>query len=401
VKDFQDAFEDGNPAYFGIGYTATSTSTTSTIYDFSPRLVIEWGLPEPEVIAALEDDTPEGFEGLPTLFDANASRNLSGGVGGLLYEWDWNSDGFDENSTSPLAYHSWPDNGLFNLTLRVNDTYSGKNSSTYYDVVIHNVNPAVNLSNYKIDPSPAFEAQNVTFSGFTVEDPGNDTFTYFWDFNGNGTYDVGGQCVGNLVPNVTWYYDDDFLGEASLLIVDDDGGSTNLSTPYVVNAVPPSGGSGYAYSSGSKATSSAMYVQWQYSTPYRRGWAKVDLSEVPDEAIITKVVFKGYVAYNRSVNWVGVRLLTSDPMSATGSTVFSEAGSGTRLFGVDWTTGLKQKDLTNFINTPAGQTFMNDALKQGWVGFGLDLESPKTWGNYYGYMYGYSGTVLTLEMVLY
>jgi hypothetical protein len=399
VKDFQDAFEDGNPAYFGIGYTATSTSTTSTIYDFSPRLVIEWGLPAPDVIAALVDDTPEGFEGTPTFFNANASRNLSGGIGGLRYEWDWDNDGkFDESSSSPYTSHTWSDNVIIPITLRVNDTITGRNSSVMYNVTIHNVDPKVNTSGGFISPSPAFEAQNVTFSGFTVEDPGKDSWVYFWDFNGNGTYDVGGKCNGTKIPPVTWYFDDDFLGEASLLVVDDDGGSTNLSTPYVVKAVPPSGGSGYAYSSGSKATSSAMYVQWQYSTPYRRGWAKVDLSEVPDEAIITKVLFKGYVAYNRSVNWVGVRLLTSDPMSATGSTVFSEAGSGTRLFGLGWTTGWKEKDLTTFINTPAGQTFMNDALKQGWVGFGLDLEAPKTWGNYYGYMYGYSGNVLTLEI---
>ena len=41
VDDFQAAFEDNNPDFFGIGFI-TTTSPSNGLYDFSPRLVIEW-----------------------------------------------------------------------------------------------------------------------------------------------------------------------------------------------------------------------------------------------------------------------------------------------------------------------------------------------------------------------
>ncbi len=40
VSDFQDAFDDNDPDFFGIGLVTTSLN--NDIYEFSPRLVIEW-----------------------------------------------------------------------------------------------------------------------------------------------------------------------------------------------------------------------------------------------------------------------------------------------------------------------------------------------------------------------
>jgi hypothetical protein len=47
VNDFQDALEEGDPDFFGIGFVATSDSSGGYTYDFSPKLVIEWELETP------------------------------------------------------------------------------------------------------------------------------------------------------------------------------------------------------------------------------------------------------------------------------------------------------------------------------------------------------------------
>jgi len=163
--------------FFAVGWRATTTAGNSISY--SPKLVVDW---EYDVTARLEDDTPEGFEATPLLFNATPSLNMSGGTGGLRYEWDWDNDGaFDEVKMNPLASYTWPDDYIGKITLRVNDTTTNKNDSKTYTVVIHNVNPSVNKTNGKIDPQPTYEPSTLTFSGYTVDDPGNDTWTYFWN----------------------------------------------------------------------------------------------------------------------------------------------------------------------------------------------------------------------------
>ncbi|MHC4750643.1 MAG: hypothetical protein ACYTFW_12305, partial [Planctomycetota bacterium] len=386
VKNFQDAFEDNKPDYFALGIVASSSGS---IRHHGPRLVIEWDYPKPAVVAALTED-PVGFEGTPILFNASASFNLSGGTGGLLYEWDWNNDSvFDQSSKSPLATYTWGDNKVQDIVLRVNDTIAGPNASRIYQVLINNVDPTIDKTGGKITPDPAYEASNVTFSGFKVVDPGwndsNSTFKYFWDFDGDLEYDVSGTFNGKVtktIPSETWYYDDDFMGEASLLVLDKDGGSTNVSSKHTTTATPS--GMGYVYSSGSKYTSTIMYYWWYYTYDYARGWAKMDLSSIPADATVTRVVFKGDVGYNYSgVEFFAVHLLKSDPVSAAGSTVFSEAGAN-RLFGLTADVGSKEKDLTKYIQTPTGKKVMEDSLAQGWIGIGTDYERPTN-----GYRYGY------------
>ena len=153
----------------------------------------------------------------------------------------------------------------------------------------------------------------------------------------------------------------------------------------------------YVYNSGSKYTSSTIYYRYSYTEVYARGWAKIDLSEIPEGALIDNVVFKAVVSYNSSCNMFGVRLLTSDPTTAAGSTVFSEGGSGTRLFGLTGIPGDKTQDITKWVKSPSGKEVFKSALDDGWIGFGFDFESP-TGGYYYGYMQGYSYYLPALEI---
>jgi hypothetical protein len=402
VAALQDAVVDHAPDFFGVGIVTTATSGYA--YSMSPRLVVEFEYPGPAVVAKMTNE-PGGYEGTPVFFNANSSRNLSGGVNGLRYEWNWDDGkGFSESSSSPYTNHSWVDEIVVNVTLRVNDTISGKNASISFKVIVLNANPEVNTSAGSISPQPAYEAGEVTFSGFTVMDAGvKDTFKYFWDFDLDGEFDVNGSCVGNKVPSVTAYFDDDYLGEAHLLIVDNDGGSNNLTTKYKTTATPQSSSywTGYVYNSGTKRSSgTSLYYHFSYTFDYRRSWGKVDLSEIPEDATIAKMVFKGTVAYNYSsgpVDSFGVRLLKSDPVTAPGSTIYSEAGSGTRLFGLTASVGPKTKDMTKWATSSAGRTVLTKALKDGWIAFGFDFETPAN--NYrYGYMRGYSYNVPALEI---
>jgi hypothetical protein len=244
------------------------------------------------------------------------------------------------------------------------------------------MDPQVNTTAGSILPQPVVEGNNVTFSGYKVIDPGNDTWNYFWDFDLDGEYEINGSCINDTIPPVTKFYDDDYMSDASLLVVDEDGGTNNISVPGKHSAgTTSSSTTGYVRST-YKYTSSYIYVMWQYTYDYYRGYARIDLSQLPEEAIVQKVVFKGYVQYNNSVNRVGVRL----------------SGSGTRLFGLNWMTGDFSKDLTNMIQTPAGKAIMDKAIEDGWIGLGFDYESPLINRYNYGYMRGYSWSLPEFEI---
>ncbi|UCH90083.1 MAG: hypothetical protein JSV49_05420, partial [Thermoplasmata archaeon] len=75
AADFQAALEDGNPDFFGVGLSGSSTTGTMTAY--GPKLVIEWYYDF--LSARLTTNRPSGYEGTPLLFDASPSTNSTGG----------------------------------------------------------------------------------------------------------------------------------------------------------------------------------------------------------------------------------------------------------------------------------------------------------------------------------
>jgi hypothetical protein len=390
TKDFNDAFEDDSPDFFGVGFKVS----TSYAYFYGPRLVLSWKF-QPRTVKADPGGPYIGDENIPIMFNASKSLNLTKGTGALKYSWDWNFDGvFDEVTTNPFTNHTWDDDYTGTVTLKVDDTDTNTWAMENVSVTVLNVAPVIDSSSGSLSPQPVLEANEVKFSGFRFDDPGKDTWWYFWDFNGDGIFDSDGSTQGNrVVPDETWFYEDDFMGDAILVVVDDDGGTSNVTFKRKITANPPSRGTGYVYYYGSKYTSNYVYVYWQYTRDYQRGWAKFDISKIPDEARITKVEFTGRVLYNRSVNRAGIHVLTNDPTTSSGTTVYNEAGSGTRLTGINWDYGDKRANLGT-----AGVDMVQNGLTKDWVGLGFDLESPTTFGSYYGYMYGYSSYPMGLEI---
>jgi hypothetical protein len=393
LSDFQDAFEDDSPDFFGLGFVSSSTSS---IVMYGPKLMISWKY-RPKSVIADAGGPYVGKEGTPVTFNASKSQNLSQGTGGLKYSWDWNNDAvFDDVTTNPLINHLWSDDYTGNITLLVNDTIANKWAMTNTTLTIENVPPTIVPTSGRLSPQPVLEANDVTFQDFKFEDPGTDSWTYFWDFDSNGTFDASGNLNQKTIPKETWFYEDDIQGEATLVVVDDDGGTTNITYMKQAAINPQSSATGYVLDSGYSYPSNYVYVEWRYSTDYRRGWAKFDLSSLPEGAIIKKVEFNGYVAYAGLVTGAGIRLLKTDPTTrlySQGMVIYNEAGSGTRLGGITWSTGSKTVDLGT-----AGVTAVNNALTDGWVAFGFDEESPTTFGQYYGYMYGYSSIPMALKI---
>jgi hypothetical protein len=393
VADFINAFEDDNPAFFGLGFVATSSYS----YMYAPKLIIEWRY-EPPQVKAHPGGPYVADEGVAIMFNANLSRNLTKGTGHLKYSWDWDYDGnFDDVTTSPYINHTWDDDHTGLVTLLVNDTDSGAWAMENVTVDILNVPPRYKPNTGEVSPAVLFEANSATFKDFEFTDPGSDTFNYFWDFNADGEFDASGVISsGRKVPTEIWYYDDDFIGDAILVIVDDDGGSTNVSYSKQAKVSPKSGQTGYVRST-YKYISNYLYMYWQYSYVYRRGWARFDLNMIPENADISKVEFDARIVYNRSTNRGAIRELTTDPVSAGASTIFSEAGAGTRITNLNigsfyGTTGGRKN-----LGAP-GVKLIEDSLSQGWVGLGFDYEAPKDNTYHYAYFYGYSTYPMTLKI---
>jgi hypothetical protein len=149
VSDFQDALEDNNQSFFGIGMAFSTKS--SYVLEFGPKLVLEWGdTNQPPVADAGANQTVN--EGDVVLLDGSASQSPSGSI--TKYEWDFTSDGtydYLETASSALdgifngkTQHIYGDNGIYQVTLRVTDD-KGLNATDSCTIAVNNVAPTVYL----------------------------------------------------------------------------------------------------------------------------------------------------------------------------------------------------------------------------------------------------------------
>jgi PKD repeat protein len=177
-----------------------------------------------------------GNEGTPITFNGSGSRDPDGDP--LTYTWNFGDGSPPANGVNPS--HTYADNGVYNVSLQVNDGLGGIAIATT-TATINNLPPTANAG---LDRT-GVEGQNVNFNG-TATDPGTaDTFTFQWDFNYDGvtfTVDATGQNVTNIFPD----------GPASvtvaLRVIDDDGGvSPDDPVAVTVNNVSPTANAGGPY----------------------------------------------------------------------------------------------------------------------------------------------------------
>ena len=127
---------------------------------------------------------------------------------------------------------------------------------------------------------------------------------------------------------------------------------------------------GYVTSAGSK-TSGNMLVST--STTYGRGWAKFPLTSIPSGSVITAVTIKFYTyGGTASATSNTIRGFTGDPVTMTGSTLYSTIGSGTTYNTSTWTIGTTTTpSLNTKVLIPTGITYVQNQLSTGYVNFGF------------------------------
>ncbi|UCE37531.1 MAG: PKD domain-containing protein [Thermoplasmata archaeon] len=149
-------------------------------------------------------------EGEMTYFNGSDSYDTPSDMSTLIYTW------YFEDSTVLLGInvsHSFSDNGNYAVTLVVEDNNGFTDSDTIF-VTVNNVAPIADANG----PYSGTEGVGVIFTG-SATDPGEDTFTYDWDFDDSD----GITYLDATSPNPTWTWSDEFSGMIYLRVTDDDG----------------------------------------------------------------------------------------------------------------------------------------------------------------------------------
>jgi hypothetical protein len=131
---------------------------------------------------------PSVDEGVPFVLDASASNSLNGPV--VLYEWDMDGDGlYEESHLDPLLPYTYPDNGVYDVTLQVTDDHGFIDMDTL-SVEVFNLPPSIVGLSFMEGAETGAE---IEFSG-EATDVADDALKYEWDF-GDGTTVQGKDVV--------------------------------------------------------------------------------------------------------------------------------------------------------------------------------------------------------------
>ncbi len=121
---------------------------------------------------------------------------------------------------------------------------------------------------------------------------------------------------------------------------------------------------GSCNSSGTKTQTSLMHA---VGANGERAWAKFDISTIPPGSIINSVTLKFWVS-SCSTPYYQIRRVTSDPVTASGSTLYTLIGSGTLYASNNGATAnmYNSKNLSN--GAPAA---LQASLPSGWFAIGI------------------------------
>ena len=154
----------------------------------------------------------------------------------VSYEWDLDNDGQYDDATGSTTIFSKPDNGAYQVGLKVTDN-DGATDTDSTTVTVSNVAPTADLSN----DGPLDEGGTATISFTDQYDPGTlDTFTYSFDWDNDGTYEIIDQTDSSATHS--WCDNGDYPVKGK--IKDNDGGSTEYTTTVTVNNVAPTADAG-------------------------------------------------------------------------------------------------------------------------------------------------------------
>lgn len=233
-------FGDGNFGY-GINpshsYSQSGTYiVTLTVWDIANNTAVDTLTVYVNNVApnaeAGNDQTID--EGETVFFDGSTSNDTPSDMSTLLYTWY-----FDDGTvlSGVTVNHIFEDDGIYTVTLVVTDD-NGYTDSDIVNVTVNNVAPTANIGG----PYSGEEGSPILFSG-SASDPGDDTFTYEWDFNDSD----GITYTDAIGQEPSWTWPDDFSGTIYLRVTDDDGGFDTNSTTVTINNVAPMPNAGGPY----------------------------------------------------------------------------------------------------------------------------------------------------------
>ena len=169
--------------------------------------------------------TSEPQEGSPVQLEVNASD--PGSLDVLTYEFDFDNDGtFETSNNSRIAEHTYIDDGLYTVGLRITDADGGSVTTTQ-EISVANVAPTIEISG----ETTVTEGNEYTLQLGDLIDPGADTvfaYTILW---GDGQSDQfqGIPVSGSFVTHTYLEGPHDFT--IQIMLEDEDG--THLSESQV------------------------------------------------------------------------------------------------------------------------------------------------------------------------
>jgi uncharacterized repeat protein (TIGR02543 family) len=216
--------------HWSAGVASTSSAlTTITMNTLGDRYVTAYFTNNPPVAEA--GGPYSGNEGSSISVDASGSSDAGGSI--ASYEWDWDNNGtFDTSSPSPIASHTWPDNGSYTIRLRVTDG-AGATATDTATVTVNNVAPAATFDK----PAAVNEGSLINISLTGPTDPSSvDTaagFQYAFDFGG------GYSPFGSTNSASATAIDGPATVTVKAKIKDKDGGVREYTATVTVNNVAP------------------------------------------------------------------------------------------------------------------------------------------------------------------
>ena len=178
----------------------------------------------------LETDQAVGNEGAEIVVRAIAEDPSNDE---LTYSFDFDDDGLIDQGPGPNAIgrHIYPDQGVYRVRAEVSDGTDRVSSTILID--IQNVAPSIELTTN----SPVDEGGQVLLTA-EVSDPGDDTISVHWDFDGDGAVDAVDAPEDGVVTR-TLEATDDARYNIEVTAQDEDGGARETSAAVIVRNLPP------------------------------------------------------------------------------------------------------------------------------------------------------------------